>query len=425
MRHSLKVLGAVAGISLLFAGCGSSSGNQPESAATPTQTTSTTPSAAPAGSLLVWADDTRAKLLTQVAAKFKADKGVNVTVVQKDFGKIRDDLISQGPSGKGPDVIVGAHDWLGKLVQNGAVAPIELGDKASEFSKTALDAVTYDGKVYGLPYAVENVAFIRNTTLAPNKPKDFADAIKTGEALVKAKKATLPIAIQQDAKVGDPYHLYPLQTSFGSVVFGTNASGTYDPTKLELGNAQGVAFAKALAQLGKDGVLKASVSFDIAKKMFIDGKTPYTITGPWNTGDFAKAGIKFSVEDIPSLGGKPSQPFIGVQAFFISQYSKNQLLANDFVVNYLGTPEVAKQLYDAGQRPPAMTSVFDQVKSDPVIAGFGTVGQNCVPLPNIPAMDAVWAEWGSTELAIIQGKGGDPAKLWTAMASKIAAQIKG
>ena len=33
--------------------------------------------------------------------------------------------------------------------------------------------------------------------------------------------------IQQGADVGDPYHLYPLQTSFGAPVFEQTADGSY------------------------------------------------------------------------------------------------------------------------------------------------------------------------------------------------------
>ncbi len=424
MRRDLQAIAGAAGVMLLASACGGAASTSASSSTAAAPAASTAVSSAPTATLVIWADDTRAKPLQAVAAKFQAEKGVTVKVVQKDFGKIRDDLISQGPSGQGPDIIVGAHDWLGKLVQNGAVAPIELGDKAGLFQKVAIDAMSYDGKIYGLPYAVENVAWVRNTALAPNPAKNFADAIATGQALVKAGKAKFPLAIQVDAKNGDPYHLYPVQTSFGSFVFGTKADGSYDPSKLELDNAAGLAFAKQLAAWGKAKVISSSISFDIAKKAFLDGQVPYTITGPWNTTDFTKAGLKFVVEPIPSAGGQVSRPFVGVQGFFISNFSKNKLLANDFVVNYLGTPEVAKALYDTGGRPPAMISVFDQVKSDPVIAGFGQVGAEGQPLPAIPAMDAVWSEWGSAEVAIMQGKG-DPVQIWKAMANRIRAKIAG
>ncbi|MGN6089652.1 MAG: sugar ABC transporter substrate-binding protein [Actinomycetales bacterium] len=432
MRRTLRSVGALSGLLLLVTGCSSSgSGDTTTDSSSAPAPASSSASSAPAssaaasGTLTIWADDTRAKPITDIAQKFEQDKGVTVKVVQKDFGKIRDDLISQGPSGEGPDVVIGANDWTGKLVTNGAITPIELGDKASQFEKVALDGFTYDGKLYGLPYSTENIALIRNTTLAPTSPKTFDEMVAMGQKLVKEGKATLPLAIQQDPKNGDPYHLYPVETSFGSFVFGKDAQGNEDPNKLTLDDAAGIKFAQALSKWGQEKVLSTSVSGDIAKKAFLDGKTPFIVTGPWNTPDFTKAGIKFNVENVPSAGGEPSRPFVGVQGFFISNYSKNKLLANDFVTNYIATPEVAKALFDAGGRPPAMTSVLDQVKSDPVLAGFAQVAANGVPLPKIPAMDSVWGEWGPAEAAIIQGKGGDPATVWKQMADRIRAKIKG
>src|SRR5690606_28305792 len=113
--------------------------------------------------LVIWADDTRAPILVAVGEAFSEEYGVEVIVQEMGFGDIRDGLKVAGPAGEGPDIIIGAHDWLGELVINGLVAPIDLGDKAAEFVGPAVDAFTYDGVLYGMPYATENVAFAYNT----------------------------------------------------------------------------------------------------------------------------------------------------------------------------------------------------------------------------------------------------------------------
>jgi len=434
MRRSRPVLGVVAGLALLLSACGggsdSASGTRTASpAATKAKATATaaptpTESAAPtrAGAdLVIWTDDTRAAVVQKIGDAFGKEKGVSVAVQQLDFGDIRDNLVTQGPSGKGPDVIVGAHDWLGKLVTNGAVAPLELGDRAGEFSDVAIEAMTYEGTLYGLPYAVENIALLRNTALAPQAPATWEELTTTGQELVKAGKAKLPVALQV-GEVGDPYHFYPLATSFGASVFGTTPDGGYNPKDLQIDNAGGLAFAEALSSWRDQKVLSPDVTFDIAKETFANGQAPYTITGPWNVEPFTEAGVKFVVEPIPSAGGKPAVPFVGVQGFMVSANAKNRLVANDFVVNYLGTPEVARELYDTGKRPPALTSVAQQVASDPVVAGFAKVGADGQPLPSIPAMDAVWSDWGNAQRDILLGKG-DPRQLMSQAAAKIRDKI--
>ncbi|MGW1995791.1 sugar ABC transporter substrate-binding protein [Embleya sp. NPDC001921] len=418
MRPRL-LLPAVLAATLLATACGGGgSGGDGDKAASP----AASGPAAATGSLTVWADDARAKPLQEIAAAFTRDKGVKVKVVQKGLGEIRDDFVSQAPTGQGPDVVVGPHDWLGKLVHNGVLAPLELGDRAAAFSPVALEAMRYEGRTYGLPYALDSIALLRNTELAPQAPTSFADLLATGRRLVDEGKAKLPVAVPVDPKSGSPYHLYPLQTSFDCRVFGTKPDGAYDPAKLELDSPGCLRFAPWLRGLGKDGVLSTSLTADIATDAFLKGQTPFLLAGPWDAATFKAAHVPFAVDSVPGADTAPAQPFVGVQGFFVGAKSANPILAQDFVLNYLSTPQAQRALYDTGGRVPATTAVLDQVANDPVVAGFARAAQAGAPTPNLPAMDSVWADWGLTQLAIVQGRG-DPAELTTAMAGRIRAKI--
>ena len=76
-----------------------------------------------------------------------------------------------------------------------------------------------------LPYAVENIAVLRNADLVPEAATSFDDMIAKGQAA----GLTQPFVVEQGAE-GNPYHLYPFQTAFGAPVFGTDAEG-YDPDR--------------------------------------------------------------------------------------------------------------------------------------------------------------------------------------------------
>ena len=163
----------------------------------------------------MWVDETRIDSFKPIAAEFEAETGVKVELVQKISGEIKDDFIAQVPTGEGPDVIIGAHDWTGSFVTNGVVAPIELGDKAGDFAESAITAFAYDGQQYGMPYAIENIALIRNNALARRHARhDFDELV----AQAKGAGTEFSVIIQQGPR-GDAYHLYPLQTSFGAPVF--------------------------------------------------------------------------------------------------------------------------------------------------------------------------------------------------------------
>ena len=406
-KKGLLAAGAVAvAASLALAGCSGASSSKSGS------------SDAASSTLTVWVDADRAAVLKDAAAAFTKESGVTVKLVQKDFGKIQEQFIAQVPTGKGPDVTIAAHDWLGNFVGNGVVQPVELGDTAKDFQKVAVTAMSVEGKTYGVPYSIENIALLRNTALAPTAPATYDDMIAAGTAA----GTEFPYLVQVGPE-SDPYHLYPFQTSFGAPVFGTNADGSYNAGDLSIGNAGGEAYAAWLAKEGAAGHLSVNVTSDIAKEKFNAGASPFLITGPWNVPDAQKAGIDVAIDPIPSAGGSPAQPFVGVQGFVVSAKSKNALAANEFLVNYIGSEKVQSELYEVGGRAPALTAAFEAASSDPITAGFGAVAAEAVPMPSIPQMGKVWQFWGVTEAAIITGAG-DPTALWQKMTADIQSAIK-
>ena len=135
--------------------------------------------------LVIWADDTRAPILEELGAEFEAEFGVPVVIHELGFGDIRDQFKTAGPAGEGPDMIIGAHDWLGELAVNGLLAGLDVSEVADQFLPASLAAFVYDGVQYGLPYAAENVAFIRNADLVPENPENWDDVRAVSEQLIE------------------------------------------------------------------------------------------------------------------------------------------------------------------------------------------------------------------------------------------------
>ncbi len=407
--HTFVRIGALLAVATLaLAGCSADSGDTGTGTGGGTTANDST--------LTVWVDAERLDALQPAADTYTEKTGVKVDLVSKDNATIKDDFIQQVPTGKGPDITMGAHDWLGELVTNGVVSPIELGAKADGFLDVAITAATYDGQVYELPYAVENLALLRNADLVAEPATSYDDMIAKGTAA----GVTYPFLVEQGVD-GNPYHLYPFETSFGAPVFGTDASGGYDASQLEIGNAGGEAFAAWLASQGKNGtgVFNTEITGDVAKTAFTSGDAAFWLTGPWNVAAALDAGINLAVDPIAAPSTNVAAPFAGVKGFFISEQSKNKVAANDFLVNYMATPEVQNALFESGKLLPALKASAEAASSDPVIAGFAAVGAEAVPMPAIPAMGQVWQFWGIAQAAIINGE--DPAATW----QKLAADVQG
>ncbi|UCN16077.1 sugar ABC transporter substrate-binding protein [Cellulomonas iranensis] len=409
MRRGIPAAAVALGLALTLTACGGSSDD--------TTGGSTSGSTADGGSgdgLVVWVDETRKDAVEQAAKAFEDENDVDVELVLKNFEDIRADFLAQVPTGEGPDITVGAHDWLGELTTNGVVAPIELGDKTADFEDVAIQAFTQDGQVYGLPYAIENIALIRNTALAATAPATWDEAVAAGQAA----GTKYPFLIQTSTE-GDPYTYYPLQTSFGAPVFAQNADGSYT-ADLAMGGAPGQAFATWLQAQGAAGVLSTDITYDIAVEAFKNGESPFIVGGPWMLEQFAD--LDLAIDPVPAAGPQAAQPFVGVQGFYVSAQSDKALLANDFLVNYIATDEAQLALYEAGNRPPALKSAAEQASADPITAGFAAVGADAVPMPSIPEMGSVWAFWGVTEANIISGQA-DPVAAWDKMIADIQGAI--
>lgn len=404
-RRIMAIIAAASTIALGLSAC--SSGN----------TSDTSSSESKNATITVWADADHTAALKDVASSFTKSTGINVKVIQKDLGSVQKDLITQVPAGQGPDIAIGPNDWTGLLATDGVIQPIDLGDAQSDFEKVSIDAFNYQGKIYALPYSIENVALVRNTKLAPNAPTSWDDMVNTA----KQANAKYPYLLQIGDQ-GDAYTMYPVQTSFGSSVFAQNSDGSYDAKNLTIGNEQGKAFASWLSEQAKEGILSTSITADIALSKFEAGESPYIITGPWNIPALKKAGLNVAVSAIPSAGGQPAKPFVGVNGFFLSSQTKNKIAATNFLTNYVGTEKVQEALYKAGGLPPALSSAFEKVAEDDFIKGFEEAGKTGVPMPNVTEMSAVWQSWNNAEVSIVNQQG-DPTQIWDNMSGEIQKTI--
>ncbi|WP_114949684.1 sugar ABC transporter substrate-binding protein [Trueperella pyogenes] len=412
MRRSIALF-ASAGLALTLAACSSNDGAKETTAPTAT----TTEGSASGGKLTIWTDANREPAFKIAAENYKKNTGNEIELVVKENDQMRSEFASQAAAGKGPDIVFGAHDWLGEFVTNGLVAPVELGGKAGEFNPLAINAFTYGGTTYGVPYAVENLAIFRNADLVDSTPATFDEMIAKG----KTAGVQYPFIMQVGAE-GDAYTMYPFEASFSGPVFELDGNKNYTK-KLNLGGEKGKAFAQWLAANGQAGtkVLDTNVTYDIAVEAFKTGKSPYILGGPWMINDFK--GMNIVVDPIPAAGDKPASPFLGVQGGFINAGSANQLLATDFLVNYVGSKQIQDKLYEIGQRVPALTASADVATKDPLMAGFAKAGAEALPMPALPEMGALWKFWGKTESQILTG-GADPATAWEKMISDIEAEMK-
>lgn len=373
--------------------------------------------------LVIWSDDVRAPILTEWAEQFGEEYGITTQVqVATD---VRQQFKDAANVDQGPDIVVGAHDWLGEFVQNGIVEPVQMSsDTQGLFTEESLEATKYDGQIYGVPYATESLGLIRNTALAPEAPSSMEDLVATGQELVDAGDADQPM-VTVVSSVGDAYHAYPYLAAYGGGIFGTNDDGGWDAQNVIVDSEESVQGGEKIAWLAEQNALNVNIDFETMESLFGEGRTPYMIAGPWTIPNVEGAGIEYAIDPIPDFeDGGETVPFLGVQMFYVASGAKNATLAQEFVNTYVTTEDMQLALFEAGQRPPALQSALDTVSAeDEDIEAWSAAGEGASPMPNIPAMNAVWQPLGQATADIVSGD--DAADRLASAREEIVANIGG
>jgi arabinogalactan oligomer / maltooligosaccharide transport system substrate-binding protein len=362
-------------------------------------------SSAAAGTIRIWTDKDRRADIERIAKAWGARRGVQIEVVEKGFGDIRDQLKTVQPA-TAPDVVIGAHDWTGQLAADGLVLPLTPRRATlRQFPAYALEAFSYGRAVkrlYGAPVALENVGLVVNTRLA-SVPRTWAQLERAALAFKRRSADNLGIAVPQ-APAGDAYHMYPFFSGLGGFVFGKNKAGNLDPNRIGVANPVFLRNAPMIDRWDRLGLINSKVNYDTAKNAFLKGQAAFWITGPWESDTLKSSGLRVRIVQVPKIKFR-SVPFLGVQGFMVTRYANTHgvgNLAKDLVASYIMTPASQRALAAANGRYPANTVAGRQVR-DAVLSQFGKAGAGGVPMPNIPQMSSVWEELGGAWLRSTNG----------------------
>lgn len=392
-RRSFLSMTAIATTLAAAAACGSSDSSD----------SSGTVAADTTADLVIWADEKKAPSVEEFATQWADQQGGLTVAVQVVADALETNFITADSAGNGPDIVIGAHDWIGKLVQNNAIAPVVLSEKAqANYSDMALKAVTYNDQIYGAPYSVEALALYVNKGLtSKTAPATVEELVEAGRAAGTDEVLALPVGDE-----GNAYFMQPFYSSAGGYLFGTYSDGTYDTEDLGIGAEGSVTAGTKMAALAREGVLKTSISTDNATDLFTTGRTPYLISGPWSLSGVKEAGIDYAIAKIPGFEGmNEAVPFAGVNVFYVAQNGSNRSIAESFIADVAKDSTVAEAMFAKNELPPAQEDLAEKLKSsNPDMVTFFDIASSAPPMPSIPEMAEIWTPLERAEANIINGK---------------------
>ncbi|MBB5212674.1 extracellular solute-binding protein [Microbulbifer hydrolyticus] len=332
---------------------------------------------------------------------------VQVKALAVPFGGYADKLSAALPRGQGPDLFVFAHDRLGGWASAGhTVAPIDpyVSERLRKrFPANLIDAMTYGGDLYGLPFNFKSPALILNTDLVQAAP-ETTDAM-VAEAMRHTDRNAGRFGLAYSYT--EPFFHGALMNSFGNGPFDRGGN-------LDLDSPANVRSLEMLARwVREDRILPEEPSSTLVTSLFNQGRAAMVISGPWMLGEISPQ-VNYRVVPLPvnSESGQPLSPWVAVEGLFLSPWSRNPAAAVA-IMDYLTSRSSAETMAIDGGQLPANISAFEHpsVATDDTAMAFRRQLEAARPIPNLPAMTLVWVPLENALKKVVKGAAQPEAEL--------------
>jgi maltose/maltodextrin transport system substrate-binding protein len=344
------------------------------------------------GRLVIWMDSGLAQGLRPIAAKFQQDWGIEVTI-DTPANTINDFQLS-AEAGKGPDMVIWAHDKVGEWADSGLISPVK---PSSELVRSvyprAWEAVQHRDSIWGYPLALETVTLIYNRELIVGQPPTDLSQLVSINRSIQAKHPDVRTILWDYAS---PYYSWGILASAGGYVFKKRGTD-YDLNDVGVASPGAIQGLSAILNLVRDGILPLGPVHGQGVPLMAEGKVAMTISGPWDWPNLTANRIDFGLAPLPGIGDSPGRPFIGVTVAYLNQASPNKDLAKQFLEQHLLTDDgllAMNRMRPVGV--PALISAYEKLAQDDLrvrqLKEALDLGQI---MPNVPQMGLFFGAVGS------------------------------
>lgn len=378
--------------------------------------------------LVVWEDQSKKAGIEEAVKAFEEKHEVKIKIEEKAYANQIEDLRLDGPAGTGADVITIPGDQVGTAVTEGLLKELSVSeDVQSIYTKSAMDSQIIDGKVYGLPKAVETQILYYNKAIISEE-----ELPKTTDEWLDYSKKTLA---ENNDKYGllalwdQIYYAQGVMSGYGGYIFGQDKDGSYLVDDLGIASKGEIEGAKYIQQFYKSGVFPSGIigeqGINVLDSLFTEGKAAAVISGPWNLDPYKEAGIDYGVTELPMLSnGEHMGSFIGVKSYNVSSYSKNADLAEEFV-EFISNEENSKVRYKTTKEVPAVEALASDasVTESESATAIAEQSKYAELTPSITEMNTVWEPVDAALQTIATGKA-DVSQALTDAQAQIASAIQ-
>ncbi len=351
-----------------------------------------------------WRGEERAALEALCDQYEAAHPGAAVAPLAIPYESLSAKLEAAIPRGNGPDLFIFAHERVADWSARELILPLEPQETGADsgFMPSALAALRWEGRSWGLPLGVKSLALFYNRALLPEgPPQTIEELLADGQADQTAPDGKKIYRLAYE--VASAYHAAPWMHATGGGIF-----DSADPSQPEtdgpvrLGRPANVAAFALIRRMALE-LVPPEPSGALVNQLFNEGRAAMLISGPWFLGEIA-SGLSFGVAPLPTVAGRPAAPWLTVEAVFLAAPPAGAAAdpAAADLARFLAGAAGSQLRQNQGRQIVARTDV---PAADPVLAAFREQAAAAIPMPLNPAMAQTWEPLARSLRRLTRGAG--------------------
>ena len=346
------------------------------------------------GRITLWHSwpSTDAVVLEETLAQFQEiHPDVHIITVAMPPDQILEEFINTGTDGLGPDLLIGADDWIKDLANMGLIRAVSTDDITPILlSSRNLALMQYQGQHYGIPRSLAPRSLYYNKHLVEKPPTTLDELLH--EAAAGNSVAFVP-------RFEEAY--WGIQ-AFGQGLFDAEGQFTVDESGFEewlnwLDEAQSA-----------PGII-LNIDDDSLLDLFKSQQIAYYVAGPEKQARISamigeENPFEFGVVPLPGGPHGPAGPLLSAETIFLYAFtSPEQSRTADALAAFLVNQQQSIRFMRELNQVPANPAVKVDRRIYPIVNGFEQQAQTAVVIPNEVPSEAFESAGNLAYVSVLSG----------------------
>ena len=260
---------------------------------------------------------------------------------------------------------------------------------ALEINPAAMEVVSYQNSLIGLPFAISGVVMYRNLSIIPEYPNTIIDMISFSQAATKGR--VIGAYLERGA-----LYAFPQMTACGGMLLNSNGYPAFN-------NSTGLCWFEVLRSFEEAGPTSFNSDDDIAR--FSDGRVGMIFEGTWNAERlYENLGENLVIDPWPEYKVGHLSGYVWTENVYMNpNTNEDDIKAAIAFSEFLLTPGTQAIFAQVGKIP----SILNLDIEDPMITQSMAALSRGTPFPVISEMQFYWEPMHAALKAVLLG-GADP-----------------